>query len=863
MKINFRKYSIIIVSLTIFFIGNNCFAATNAWQNGGVDHKWSTAGNWSLGHTPLTTGEDVTIDASAWECIIDVYTTLGTTNTLTLSKGTLHTDGATDNAGLSHSWGLFNSNNSNTRTLTLGNSQITVTGAGNSWVCSNTITLSSNTSSITLSGAGATFYGGSATVEYNSVSFTGSGVAYYQSGSKLGKLTRTGTAFKTDGLVFNDNPTISVALNLNGNSAINRLSVYSYTLGTPKTITLGASATLKTGSSNVDFRDITVTGGAANERNLSAITGNSGDCGGNTGITFTTSESQNFNNVAGGNWADANWTGANGNNRVPLPQDDVTFTTAFNSGVTITANMPRLGRTISFAGATATGAGVLPTLTTSISPTIYGSLNLTGLKASGLPGTNQWQFESQARTGTFTLTSNGQVFNSPVYIYEVGSILQLADSFSCGAFFVNNGTFIDAGFSVTIERLTSTSGNTRVITKTGNWKLTYAATYEIWSIVTSGLTWSDTAGTLTLPVTTNTISTLTMAGLTYKNLTIPGGGTGSVIISGSNTFTGTVTIGAPKTVLFTGGTTQQIAKFIGRGSAGNFITLGATSLSTVVPILNLTGGAWADLDYINLQGVNVTPANNWNYGTHSTNSSTNAVGYGLNFGGQSTAGDYVSAANSATANQWKSSTAFSVEAWVVNRGVGGGTYGRIISKGDDTGLGYQLQNNNGNWVFAGNFNNGSKVSGNKTVVNNTLTHLVGVWDGSNIYVYLNGSGTTGVVAAGTPLDESAENINFGNNVARTRTFDGIIYATRIYRNIALSSANISTLYNAGVKAVNPLGNATSEYLMNEGTGSTIADSVGGVTGTISGADWSNTGWGIQNIIKTILRNCRIRWARIK
>ena len=124
MKINFRKYSIIIVSLTIFFIGNNCFAATNAWQNGGVDHKWSTAGNWSLGHTPLTTGEDVTIDASAWGCIIDVNTTLGTANTLTLSKGTLHTDGATDNAGLSHSWGVFDSSNSNVRTLTLGTSKI-------------------------------------------------------------------------------------------------------------------------------------------------------------------------------------------------------------------------------------------------------------------------------------------------------------------------------------------------------------------------------------------------------------------------------------------------------------------------------------------------------------------------------------------------------------------------------------------------------------------------------------------------------------------------------------------------------------------------------------------------------------------
>jgi hypothetical protein len=113
---------------------------------------------------------------------------------------------------------------------------------------------------------------------------------------------------------------------VNGNSATNRVLVFSGTLGTPRTIT-AANVSV----TNADFRDIT--GAGAGNWNLSAVSGGSGDAGGNSGITFTTGQTQ----LLGRRWDTLSWsvmlstvvrlllpvvltTPVHG--RVPLPQDD-------------------------------------------------------------------------------------------------------------------------------------------------------------------------------------------------------------------------------------------------------------------------------------------------------------------------------------------------------------------------------------------------------------------------------------------------------------------------------------------------------------------------------------------------------------
>jgi len=297
----------------------------------------------------------------------------------------------------------------------------------------------------------------------------------------------------------------------------------------------------------------------------------------------------------------------------------------------------------------------------------------------------------------------------------------------------------------------------------------------------------------------------------------------------------------------TGNTTQNVGQFVANGSLGNIITINAATLATVVPILNKTGGGTIQCNYLNLQGVNVTPANTWYYGNQSLNSSTNSVGYGLNFGGQASSGDYVSAANSATANQIHDATAYSIEAWVIARSVGS-TAGRIVDKGDGTTLtkGYALWTSSNLVNFRGYDTAARTTTANtRPITYNQLAHIICTWvDGQAPKIYVDGTecGYSASASITTPNDDSAQALAIGNGTYQTRTFDGTIYAVRIYRNVALTSGNVTTLYNAGCKAVNPLGNATSEYLFNEGTGTNLDDNIGGADGTITGADWANLTW---------------------
>ena len=691
-------------------------AVTNTWQVGGVDTKWSTAGNWSAGHKPAAT-EDVVMPVSTGPCNVDEATaainsldmtgythalsgsanitvtvasgtstvlfagtsptwsgilnlnpaagatinltmgslttagtiggitiagtttgavyfldgvTMGATKIVTLTSGTLHSDGATDNAGLTHSWGLFYSSGAVARTLTLGNSVIGITGASTTvWDMTTVTNLTSTqgaTGSITFSGAAAVGKMGGKTYA-GTVAFTGSGAASLGAvaGSSFGTLTRTATAVKTDSFIIPAAITVTGTLNLNGNSTVNRLLVYATTLGTPVIITC-SGATVST--SNSGFRDITFARSTAGALDLTNGGANLvGDCGGNSKtlgdsavLTFTTSRTCNFINDAGGNWADvANWDTATDADRVPLPQDDVTFTNEFTSSSTITANMPRLGRSISFAGATAAAPGVLPAFALGNVVTNYGSLNLTGLKASGFSGDYFWYFESQARSGTNYLTSNGQSFPGYVYIQPVGSTLQLADAFVAGSnnsLVVYNGTFVDAGFSVTAPRFISDISSTQSVTKTGNWILNASVASNVMQLASTGLIWSDTAGTITLSDTGNNAKTFVGAGKTFNNLTITGGGTGAIVLTGNNTFTGTVTCTGPKTLQFENNSIATAATWTLTGTAGNTIDIQpVTNDGSAHFHIAKTGGSFARNNFLDVTNSVANTANTFYYGS--------------------------------------------------------------------------------------------------------------------------------------------------------------------------------------------------------------------------------------------------------
>jgi hypothetical protein len=545
---------------------------------------------------------------------------ISSSDMLELAYGTLRTDGATDDSGLTHSIGLLDASNSDTRTLTLGNCNLTVTGGTNSWVVGTTtgLTFNCGTSDITFTGAGVNFNHGAVATFYN-VTATGGGnfSKYSTRAHTFNNLTVTGTAVTTDRFQLYGNITVNGALALSGNSASNRLWVRSITPGTVQTITLGASATLLTGSQNLDFMDITVTGGAAGERDLSALTGLSGDCGGNTGITFTTAEEQDWD----GGGADDNWsTALNWNSRVPLPQDDVTFLNIAD-GTTVTIDMPRIGHDID---CHVTTAGHDFAIVFNLTVFMFGSLDLTDVSSLNDDGDQVWVFYSKERTGTHTIVSSGLSIPYTVNIFGGSATYELGDAFSIASTGVSapllilGGTFDAVSYNVTAPtvRFDLAYMNQIVNMGSGTWTLRRdSSSGDVW--ITDGMTVDLTVNgedsTIYIDNAASITKTFEGAGETYNNITVEGG-TGPFTITGSNTFNAFV-IQAPKTVTIAADSTQTISSLSATGTAVDRITLRSSSAGTHFHLIDADGGQNL-CDYLDVTDSNASPASTWYYGAN-------------------------------------------------------------------------------------------------------------------------------------------------------------------------------------------------------------------------------------------------------
>lgn len=119
-------------------------------------------------------------------------------------------------------------------------------------------------------------------------------------------------------------------------------------------------------------------------------------------------------------------------------------------------------------------------------------------------------------------------------------------------------------------------------------------------------------------------------------------------------------------------------------------------------------------------------------------------------------------------------------------------------------------------------------------------HVFFSWtSGSAPKIYVDGSEVTyaSSVSAGVPADDTANLLIFGNNSSANRPLSGTYRIMRIWRNYALTAADVTSLNSGGSAASAP----TGEYLFSEGSGTTTADSSGnGNTGTIVSPAYWNT-----------------------
>lgn len=425
-------------------------------------------------------------------------------NTLTLNNATGALDCNNKNVTCAN---YVNTNGA----LTMGSGTFTCTSSNGFNVAAGTIT--ANTSTLVCSSSTAVFAGNGAS--YNTVQLTGSGAAAISGANTFANLTRTGTAVKTDSMTITANQTVTGTLTISGNSGTNRMLVASATLGTNFTLT-AATVTI----TNADFRDIT--GAGAGSWNLSAITGGSGDCGGNSGITFTTPVTR-FS-VGVGNWSStAIWSATNGGSSgasVPLPQDTAALNTGSGAG-TITTDMPRTS-IVDCSGAL---GGSAFTATLSLSATdFYGSLTLSS--GMTLSGAGALIFRGR---GSQTITSSTKTFGGTITFDTTGTYT-LQDAFIVTAALTHTrGTLTANNIDVQANSLTSTGANTRVLNMgTGFWKVTSTGT--IWNFTGSGLTINPSTSTVQATNNTATARTITNTISAINNLSVTAG-TGTLTIS--------------------------------------------------------------------------------------------------------------------------------------------------------------------------------------------------------------------------------------------------------------------------------------------------------------------------------------------
>ena len=264
--------------------------------------------------TLITAGKTiggVTIDATSGTVTLGdaLNTGTGVNRVLTLTNGTL------DTAGYTVTTRGVNANNSNTRTLTLGASNFTISTGGFDVRTATGITVNAGTSTLNfIETPNFGFRVASSLTFYDVIYADGVSVAGL-SGGTLNNLTLTNTNDNRVNLIeLSSNLTINGTFTITA-SAIKRVSVASSVIGTTRTIT---AATLS--GSDCDFSDITIAGGASGTSLTRA-----GDCGGNSGITFPASKTVyrvGTNTTWGGSSSWATSTGGTGaDNNFPLPQD--------------------------------------------------------------------------------------------------------------------------------------------------------------------------------------------------------------------------------------------------------------------------------------------------------------------------------------------------------------------------------------------------------------------------------------------------------------------------------------------------------------------------------------------------------------
>ena len=577
----YLKYIFIIPLL--FFLPSMAEAFSCTAVAGGGN--WNSASTWtSCNSTFPQAGDDVILDATSGNVVVNVATANLKSLTMTGYTGTL----------------------SGTNTITV----IGATASTNNIIFDGTITW---TGQLTISPTTST---ADINLTTNGKLMTTISLASSNAADVVLQDNLSFTAAVADSLQI-----ASPLLNMNGftisgNSATNRLLIYSSVIGTQRTITRGGGA-----FAYADFMDIDLEA----SYDVTGISGEAGNCGGNSAdFTFDASVTRYWVGGTGtwsstGEWAAS--SGGAGGASVPLCHDDVVFdNNSFSStGQTVTTDLPRLGRNIDWSAYTENDNPGWALANTSLAISVYGSINIANGGTTVIGTYNQGGTMTFRGRSSYTLTTGGETIGS-INVVMPGGTLTLQDALTLGTFIFSNGTFDANDFNITTSGgLSANVSTTRTLTMgSGTW--TISATGSMWQLGSSNLTFQPETSTILITSTSAIAKTFAGNGLTYYNLTITGN---NVTLTGSNSFNTLAlnTAGLGISTKFTAGTTQRVYDFSSNGSAGSLASASSTS-SSAAYVEKIGPGDICE-DYLNLQYISVSPANTWYAGANSTDSGNN------------------------------------------------------------------------------------------------------------------------------------------------------------------------------------------------------------------------------------------------
>jgi hypothetical protein len=597
--------------------GNVTLPATGLTRTytGAITLSGSTTGK-TINTNGVILGSSITVNGFGCGWSLGSALSMGSSGNLGLRTGSFNT------ANFNLTCTELNILTSNTVSISLGSSTVSLAssspigfGATENFLANFTFTAGTSQlnftslTAVTLNGNNSTFYNVSATTtDFTTLTIRGA--------NTFNNLTTAGrTSAGVSVVSLEANQTINGTLTLSaGTNATMRTFVQSNTIGTTRTLTCAAVASL----TDIDFRDITIAGAAA------PVSGTRlGDCKGNSGITFGAGVTRYWNLAGSNNWSATGWAASSGAspavNNFPLAQDTAVFeATSPGTGTTTTINAAYNIGTIDMSART---SNTMTLATGTTAPTIYGNwINGTG---TTLTGTGNPIFAGRTSQ---TITSAGRTFTQGIDLNSPGGSLTLQDAFNCsrttaGTINVTTGTFDANGYNVTL------SGSASSVASSGSTTRTLAIGSGTWTIAGTG-GWNTATstnltvtGTGTISLTSASAKTFAGGGISYSGITLDQGGAGTLTISGNNTFANiTNTYSATGATNITiGTTTQRVTQWTATGAATRVLTVQGTSASSPGTLI-LTGGTDPNVDYLAVTGVRAYSLDTtWYAGTNSTN----------------------------------------------------------------------------------------------------------------------------------------------------------------------------------------------------------------------------------------------------